>query len=173
MRPLVILSILTSSLPLLCLPLASYAADAADLSSPTPSMSAAADRYVQSEVKCSDGQAIVAVRTRSNGGFEQVSFEPLLVTSGLKQTPISCSAGNFSLAGKQLSNIDVFTYAIVSRDDPGVRGDWVLILNQINQPATYVPGFNSEATCKQALNTWEGRGRSEGSPQGRAVCVKR
>lgn len=173
MRPLIILSGLMGLLPLLCLSLASHAADAAELSSPPPSMSGAADRYVQSEVKCSDGRAITTNRTRSHGAFEQISFEPILVTIGLKQIPISCSEGNFSLAGKRLTNIEVFTYAMTSRDDLGVRDDWVLILNRVDQPATYVPGFSSEATCKQAVSTWEDRGRSEGGPQGHAVCVKR
>lgn len=51
--------------------------------------------------------------------------------------------------------------------------DWVLILTPTNQSATYVPGFNSEVACTQAVNIWQGRDRKAGDQPGHAVCVAR
>ncbi|NNB33940.1 hypothetical protein [Pseudomonas fragi] len=51
--------------------------------------------------------------------------------------------------------------------------DWVLILTPTNQSATYVPGFNSEVACTQAVNIWQGRDRNAGDQPGHAVCVAR
>lgn len=162
-----------AALSLTCLSLVSNAAGASPLPSGIPDLSEVADHYVQTEVQCFAGQANAAIRNRHNGGIEQVSFAPIQATTRAKLTPVTCSEGEFRLDGKKLTNTEVAAYALASRDVAADRADWVLILTPINQPATHVPGFSSEVACKQAVNVWQGRGRSEGVPPGHAVCVQR
>lgn len=137
------------------------------------SVDAFADRFVQTEVQCSDGQAIKTVRTRQNGGIEQVSFEPILAAESGKSTQVTCSDGEFQLGGKKLTNTEVAAYAVATRIVEADPEDWVLILTPTNQPATYVPHFSSEVACEQAVNIWQGRDREEKDRPGHAVCVGR
>ena len=156
------------------LTLVSTAASATALPSGVSDLSGVADRYVQTEVRCSSGQAVAAIRSHSSG-VEQVSFAPIQARSAKNSNllPVTCNDGEFRLDGKRLTSTEVATYAMSNRAVAPDRGDWVLILTPPNQSATYVPGFSSEVACEQAVNIWQGRDRAASDRPGHAVCVAR
>lgn len=156
------------------LTLVSAAASATVLPSDVPDLNDVADRYVQSKIRCTDGQASVATRTRISG-IEQISFEVVQARPepNSKLFPITCGDRGFLLNGKKLTTPEVATYAMANHSPAADRGEWVLILTPTNQPATFLPGFNSEVACEQAVNIWQGRGRAENDRPGHAVCIQR
>ena len=71
--------------------------------------------FVQSDVSCKDGVAVVAIHQLS-GSAEPIRFEPISVQveGNEHPSPISCHQGEYRLNGMQLTEVELGNYALDS-----------------------------------------------------------
>jgi hypothetical protein len=99
--------------------LGSTAASATGLPSGVLDLSEAAELYVQKEVRCLNGYASVAIRTRDS--IEHVSYAPVQAQTGTEVTPllVTCGDDGYRLNGKKLTSIELTDYALATWRQPG------------------------------------------------------